>query len=74
MAAWYEKANCRGMGPSLFYSDKHRACREICSDCSVVEECWLDSVKTEPIDQMWGYRGNRTAGERQSERFRKKLY
>jgi|TARA_R110000824_G_scaffold24063_5_gene85120 hypothetical protein len=74
MAEWHKKANCRFMGPSLFYSDKHRACRIVCGSCSVVEECWQDSIKTEPIDQMWGYRAGRTAAERQRERVRKNIY
>ena len=72
--AWRDKANCKGMGPSLFYSDRHKACRMICTPCPVVEECWQESIETEPIDQLWGYRANRTASERQRERMRKELY
>jgi len=55
--AWYDRANCQGVGPAMFYVDKGistAAAQNICHECEVREECLnFAVVRGEPFG-MWG--------------------
>ena len=72
--SWLERANCRGLGHDLFYSDSVNRARNVCQNCDVVHECLQASFVEEPIDQIWGIRGGLTPKERQRFRMINKIY
>lgn len=54
---WYDQANCQGVGPAMFYTEKGVSTApalKICHECDVREECLNFAVgRGEPFG-MWG--------------------
>lgn len=48
--SWRQEAACRGLSPSLFFSDdqgNYRAARQVCRDCPVRFDCLEENLKEE---------------------------
>ncbi|MBT0772321.1 WhiB family transcriptional regulator [Kineosporia sp. J2-2] len=76
MSDWREDAECLGMDPELFFSEKVGRPTHVkdemteealmaCADCPVRLECRDDADATENVASVtWGVRGGETALER----------
>lgn len=55
--AWHAKAECRGMGPELFFPSLGRsslAALQVCSRCEVSEECRTAAIADSELLGIWG--------------------
>lgn len=61
---WRDRAGCKGM-TEMFYGNDVPKCRYVCESCPVQEECLLESIETEDINQpFFGVRGGMIPSER----------
>lgn len=54
---WQNKANCRGVNPTLFYPERGVSTSEakaVCSGCEVKEECLEFAVESGEKFGIWG--------------------
>lgn len=66
-ALWKSKAACRGLPVELFFGNHNQGARQVCKDCSVIEECFNYTEKFEQaIGRRNGFSGNTSAAEREA--------
>ena len=56
---WHDRANCRGVGPDIFFAEvghkeMTRAALEYCDGCPVKEQCMLAGLTSDPDAGVWG--------------------
>lgn len=54
---WYERANCRGAGPDLFYMERGVSASSalvVCGECEVRAECLGLALERREIFGIWG--------------------
>lgn len=56
-AEWMERANCKEVGPDIFFTekeDKVQQAREICSGCEVKNDCLEYAIDKKSEHGTWG--------------------
>jgi WhiB family redox-sensing transcriptional regulator len=55
MTDWREQANCRTIGPELFYEPEHAAAAlEVCAGCEVRTDCLNHALSVPEYNGVWG--------------------
>ena len=55
--AWYDRANCRDVGPAMFFAEQGQSseiARRICAECEVREQCLALAVERGEVFGLWG--------------------
>lgn len=59
---WWERANCRGMNPDVFFPPRGTPtadARDVCKRCLVRRDCLEDALAAGDIPGIWGGRSAR---------------
>lgn len=57
--AWFDEAECSGVGPGLFYADPgdevvNRLARDVCTHCPVRRQCLEYAIANDEHYGIWG--------------------
>lgn len=72
---WYQRANCRGVGPDLFYLERGATSATanavaVCAGCTVRAECLALALQR---GEPWGVWGGKSVRQRRRMRARRRV-